>query len=120
MNRKRELYDLVAVGMRIAARREELGLSQEALAEKMDRATKYVSDIERGKCGMSISTLIKYSECLNIGLDYMIYGIDKSDFMVESPSAKALIESIHECPESKRHYLTQIIRSYNDALKKSN
>ena len=69
MNRKRELYDLVAVGMRIAARREELGLSQEALAEKMDRATKYVSDIERGKCGMSISTLIKYSECLNIGLD---------------------------------------------------
>ena len=43
MNRKKEIYDRQSVGGRIQKRRKSLGLSQEQLAERMDRATKYCS-----------------------------------------------------------------------------
>lgn len=75
MNRKKEPYDRYAVGARIQTRRQSLGLSQEQLAERMDRASKYCSDIERGMCGMSIETMLALSKHLDMNLDYMMRGI---------------------------------------------
>lgn len=54
MNKKREPYDKIAVGERIRRKRIQLGLSQDELAVRINRATKYCSDIERGMCGMSL------------------------------------------------------------------
>lgn len=48
MNRKREAYDRLAVGDRIRKKRVQLGFSQDEVAERIDRAPKYCSDIERG------------------------------------------------------------------------
>ncbi|MBO5176991.1 MAG: helix-turn-helix domain-containing protein [Lachnospiraceae bacterium] len=76
MNRKKETYDRYAVGERIQKQRQSLGISQEALAEKIDRATKYCSDIERGICGMSVETMLAFAEYLKMSLDYMMYGIE--------------------------------------------
>ena len=72
MNRKKETYDRYAVGERIQKQRQMLGISQEGLAEKIDRATKYCSDIERGICGMSVETMLAFAEHLNMSLDYMM------------------------------------------------
>ena len=47
MNRKREAYDRLAVGDRIRKKRVQLGFSQDEVAERIDRAPKYCSDIER-------------------------------------------------------------------------
>ena len=47
MNKKREPYDKIAVGERIRHKRMQLGLSQDELAVRINRATKYCSDIER-------------------------------------------------------------------------
>ena len=69
MNRIRPTYDRISVGKRIQQRRRSLGLSQEKLAEQMDRATKYCSDIERGYCGMSLETMLLFSRHLNMSLD---------------------------------------------------
>ena len=74
MNRKRESYDRVIVGERIKKQRQELKMSQKQLAEKIDRATKYCSDIECGMCGMSIETMIAIAEALEMSMDYMIFG----------------------------------------------
>ncbi|MBQ6812587.1 MAG: helix-turn-helix transcriptional regulator, partial [Agathobacter sp.] len=74
MNRKRESYDRYAVGERIKKKRMLLGMSQDELGEKIDRATKYCSDIERGMCGMSIETMIAISKSLDITLDYLVFG----------------------------------------------
>ena len=46
MNKKREPYDRIAVGERIRRKRIQLGLSQDELAVRINRATKYCSDIE--------------------------------------------------------------------------
>lgn len=74
MNRKRESYDRAAVGRRIKQQRQKLNMSQEQLAEKIDRAAKYCSDIECGMCGMSIETMISITEALETSMDYLIFG----------------------------------------------
>ena len=52
-------------------KRIQLGFSQDEVAERIDRAPKYCSDIERGTCGMSTETMLAISDCLDISLDYM-------------------------------------------------
>ena len=47
MNKKREPYDKIAVGERIRHKRMQLGLSQDELAVRINRATKYCSDFEK-------------------------------------------------------------------------
>lgn len=49
-------------------------MSQDELAEKIDRTTKYCSDIERGICGMSVETMLAISQHLDMSLDYMMFG----------------------------------------------
>ena len=75
-------YNRIAAGERIRNRRMIMGLTQEELAEKIGRAYKYCQDIERGTCGMSIDTMLSIASCLNISLDYLIYGNneDTSEF----------------------------------------
>lgn len=87
MNRKREPYDRYSVGERIQKRRQSLGLSQEALAEQMDRAAKYCSDIERGTCGMSLETMLSFSKHLNMSLDYMMFGLGDTPDLVDPVDA---------------------------------
>lgn len=98
MNRKREPYDRYSVGERIQQRRQSLGLSQEKLAEQMDRAAKYCSDIERGTCGMSLETMLSFSKHLNMSLDYMMFGLGDSPALIDTPDADEKIAELF-----KRH-----------------
>lgn len=98
MNRKREPYDRYSVGERIQKRRQSLGLSQENLAEQMDRATKYCSDIERGTCGMSLETMLSFSKHLNMSLDYMMFGLGDTPALIDAPDAEQKVEELF-----KRH-----------------
>lgn len=70
----KETYDRLAAGDRIRLKRTLLGLTQDEMAERINRAPKYYADIERGSCGMSIETLMALSSSLNMSLDYIIYG----------------------------------------------
>lgn len=117
MNRKRENYDRFAVGERIKNKRILLGMSQEELGEKIDRATKYCSDIERGMCGMSVETMISISKALDMTLDYMIFG-ELSDLEVarQEQSEMALIHAISTCPEKQRMYAIRMLQLFLSAI----
>ena len=52
------------LGARIKARRKELGLSQEALAELVNMDTPNLSNIERGKRFMTAETLERIAQAL--------------------------------------------------------
>ena len=112
MNRKKETYDRCTVGERIQQRRLSLGLSQEQLAERIDRATKYYSDIERGICGMYVETMLAVSEHLSMSLDYMMYGVERNKQLAEEPSPVPLErvdanQLLEQCTE----------REYNSAMR---
>ena len=126
MNRKKETYDRYAVGERIQKQRQNLGISQESLAEKMDRATKYCSDIERGICGMSVETMLSFSENLDMSLDYMMYGFkpEKEDNEnIEKPSSAIpsneisverieLDNLLNKCTERQINYALKLMKVF--------
>lgn len=97
---------LVEIGNRIAERRKQLGLTQEALADKGDMTTQFVSYAEAGKRAMRPENLLKISSALEVSADYLLTGeiIDKDLLILSdklrslSPAQIRIIESIiDEC-----------------------
>lgn len=70
---------LQEIGKRIMDRRKKLGLTQEALAEKGEVTTQFVSYAESGKRAMRPENLLKISSALEVSADYLLTGeiIDK-------------------------------------------
>lgn len=66
----------VKIGARIKEAREQAHLTQEKLAEKVGVSVQYVSDLERGKVGASVGTIIRLSQTLQVSCDYLLLGID--------------------------------------------
>lgn len=97
---------LYEIGKRITQRRKQLGLTQEALAEKGDMTTQFVSYAEAGKRAMRPENLLKISSALGVSADYILTGdiIDKDYLLLTeklqklTPSQFRTIENIiDEC-----------------------
>ena len=97
---------LQEMGQRIIARRKKLGLTQEALAEKGDMTTQFVSYAEAGKRAMRPENLMKISSALHVSADYLLTGdvVDKDMLILSdklrklSPSQLRIVENvIDEC-----------------------
>lgn len=85
---------------------KKLGLTQEALAEKGDVTTQFVSYAESGKRAMRPENLLKISEALGVSADYILTGdiVDKDLLILSdklrklSPEQIRIIENIiDEC-----------------------
>ncbi len=66
--------ELKNIGLRIAKRRRQIGLTQETLAEKMNVSVQMISNVERGNKAVKIENLIKISDILGITADYILKG----------------------------------------------
>jgi transcriptional regulator with XRE-family HTH domain len=100
-----ELY-LKEMGQRIMERRKKLGLTQEALAERSELTTQFVSYAESGKRGMRPENLMKIAAALGVSTDYLLTGdiIDKDKLLLSdklgklSPQQVRIVESVvDEC-----------------------
>ena len=65
---------LKEIGKRICARRKQLGLTQEQIADKMNVSIQMVSNLERGNKAIKIEKLIKISKILEVSTDYILLG----------------------------------------------
>lgn len=85
---------LQEIGKRIMDRRKKLGLTQEALAEKGEVTTQFVSYAESGKQAMRPENLLKISSALEVSADYLLTGeiIDK-DLLILSDKLRRLTPS---------------------------
>ena len=52
--------------MNIKEKREQLGISQKELAEKVGISQSFLCDIEQGRCKPSIDTAIKLAKALKV------------------------------------------------------
>ena len=69
----------VEMGKRIQAGRKAAKLTQAQLAEKVDVAPSYISEIERGTSISSLAVIVKISEILKLNLDNLVRGVNKSN-----------------------------------------
>lgn len=86
--------ELLDIGRRITERRKQMGLTQEALAEKGNMTTQFVSYAEAGKRAMRPENLLKLSSALNVSADYLLTGeiVDK-DLLILSDKMRSLTPS---------------------------
>ena len=96
---ERLLYEM---GIRICAKRKELGITQEQLAEKMDVSIQMISNLEKGKKAIRPENLIKLCENLGVSADYILRGVysdyETGNFVKKylklSPNKQKLLEDI--------------------------
>ena len=64
----------VEIGERIKKAREQIKMTQEKLAEKVNVSPQYISDLERGVVGVSIPTLKSICLVLGVTSDSLLFG----------------------------------------------
>ncbi len=69
----------VQIGEQIKLAREHAKLTQEVFAERIDVSPQYISDLERGVVGISISTLKRVCTTLCVSSDQILFGLESKD-----------------------------------------
>jgi len=67
-------YNYEPIGKRIKKLREQNKYTQEQLAEKINKGSQHISEIERGLSGLSISSLMDICKIFNVDSDYILFG----------------------------------------------
>lgn len=102
------VYDKVAVGSRIREKRLALHMTQEKVAEKMDKSLRLITEIERGTVGMSIETLLCLCEALKTTPnDLLLPSAKPSDSELDW-----VIDALTNASEHVRSSAIDILRSY--------
>lgn len=103
------------LGERLKEIRTNKKITREMLAEKIDVSARFLADVETGKVGISLSTLKKICEFLNISADFLI-GNTSNNNNCEIYELNSIINRI-----DKQYipYLTTMVSSFYDAINKS-
>lgn len=108
-------YDKIAVGERIRSRRKALGLSQEDFAERIGRVPKFCADIERGKVGMSIETMLAVCSLLKFSPDQLLLGhLDKPH---NNDETKLIFDALNQCTDTQRKDAYALLQLFLRATK---
>ena len=95
--RKRVNEEMYSIGSHIRTARRRADLTQEPLSDSIGVTPQYLSDLERGLVGTSISTLMKICTELNVSADYILFGRSTESGITNT----TLIERIQSLPKHK-------------------
>lgn len=101
---KQQIYNHIAVGERIKSARKAKKYTQEYIAEQIDMSCQNISDIERGICGLSISTLIDLCRVLDTSADYILFG--------EAFGGTPVDELYQKMNQKQKLYIEETVRLY--------
>ena len=102
------LYDRKAIGIRVQEYRNRLHMTQEQLAEKIDKSLVTVADIERGAAGMSMKTLFRLCDTLMVTPNELLLSGEAK----EKSDLEWLIDALENSPERVRTGAVEILRAY--------
>lgn len=106
------MINFIEMGERIKKQRLLLGYSREKLAEMVDITPRFCYDIELGLKKISLNTLCRLSDSLQISTDYILFGTEQTNRNYES-----LLGLIEHCPPDKIDHLEEIISHYIQAVR---
>jgi transcriptional regulator with XRE-family HTH domain len=101
-------FDYSLIGKRIKQAREEQGITQEVLAEKLDVSNAYISKIERGKTPINLDRLSQLCVILDETPEYILSGANShsSDYL-----RNEIILLLENCSPEKINLIMNIIKS---------
>ncbi len=101
----------IEIGEQIRAAREHAHLTQEQLAEKIDVSVQFVSDLERGVVGISLTTLKKTCIVLGVTSDQILFGTSGSNL------SSILAIKCKDLSPKNESLLMQIVNSFCEAVR---
>lgn len=96
----------VEIGARIREARESARMTREGFAEKVDISTQFLTDIERGRMGASLETIIKICDTLGVTTDSIL----RSPDLDEDATARQLSVLLSGVPRNLMPLLIDNIR----------
>ena len=104
----------ISSGERIKLARKRRGLSQNVLAEAIDRSNAYVSYIESGVKGMSLDTFLKICNTLNATADEILADNLVNTVKVSNHEFASLLS---DCSEYEKKVLLDVITATKASLR---
>lgn len=101
------------MGKRLVARRKQLRLTQEELAERADMNSQIISTAETGKKALRPENIIKICAALDISPDYLLLG------NITSVDTSILSEKVSQLTPGQYRHLEEIIDNYIAAVKET-
>lgn len=98
---------LAAVGNNIKNIRLSKGLTQEQLAEKLNRSVNFVSLIELGKSGMSVETIVAICNILDISSESIFKGLINYTL---KETDRYILENISSLTNKDKKIVTDLIQ----------
>ena len=100
--------DYKELGKRIRAERRRQELTQEKLAEMADISDSFMGHIERGGRTLSIETLAKLANALNLSIEYIVCG--EFNYQPDMLPAEVL-DALNQMSESQRRVFLNIMKT---------
>ena len=98
---------LKEMGQRLSARRKQLRLTQEEVAERADMTTQTISTAENGIKALRPENIIKLCGALKISADYLLFGTISSD---------VLFSKVSQLSPAQYRHLEDIVNSFIAAV----
>lgn len=104
-------YDAELLGQRICRLRKAAGLTQEALAEKINISVAGLSRIENGHSGCTLNNLAAMAELFNVELADLISGVVNTGKSGQEYSLGEFAEILAQLPADSRRLLYRIAQA---------
>lgn len=105
--------DYTAIGKRIRAKRKQMDLSQEELAEMVNISTVHMSHIETGYTKLSLPVLVDIACALGVRTDDLIFDKDK---MGKDELLEEIALELEGCSNVQLLALRQILSASKEAI----
>ena len=112
-----KIVDYVALGAKIRHKRLSNGLSQDAASEKIGVSESFYGHIERGDRKLSVESLVKIAEYLDLSLDFLLMQ-PKSNGDSDKRLQYELDNIFRDKSPEQRVYLLSILKVLSDSIKK--
>lgn len=101
----REL-DFQKIGAKIRERRLALGYTQDYLANHLDVDTSHISNVEHGRCKVSLTALVGIANAMDCSVDFFLTSEYKNK---ELPVDTELAKKLQKCDIEKKKQISRIL-----------
>lgn len=100
--------DYYKIGQQIRKLRKAHGLSQEALAEKINISTTHMSHIETGNTKLSLPVFVDIAAALNVRMDELL---GNPSAVTTSAALEEIAEVLERCDASQAQILAELVKA---------
>ena len=94
------------IGAKIRERRLAMGCTQDYLANYLDIDASHISNIERGRCKVSLTALVGIANALNCSIDYFL-SEEYAD--LSTPIDAEIMNKLKDCDIEMKRRISRII-----------